>query len=217
MPWTPFPLLFLTVYPQEIVGIWHRVVSNGLWLFPVRLIYLLVLKFLVFHSSITFYGLQNYLRQACYIITLSQSLVLCVYCTLVFCQQYHLFVWSVFSPKLLYETSKTLLFSLFVTFITCRAHCGVRKDQLPFVKSKWNTIVPRRIFLQCVHAIIFSPFVAFVAFMLINVEEKKASALSAAHRPQSSYRQPKLSLRVWSLIPVVTCGIILFNPQSGRD
>lgn len=135
---------------------------------------------------------------------------------MVFCRQYHLLVWSVFSPKLLYETSKTLLFqepiwlfSLFFTFAICRAHCGVRKDQLRFVKSKWNTIVPRRIFLQCVHAIIFSAFVAFVAFMLLNIEEKKASTLSAAHRLQSSHRQPKLSLWGWSLIPVVSYCLIL--------
>lgn len=67
-----------------------------------------------FISNSLFVRLQNSLYQACYVITLCQALVLCVYCTLVFGQRYHLFVWSVFSPKLLYEACRTFLLSVFV-------------------------------------------------------------------------------------------------------
>ena len=73
--------------------------------------------FLPIHSAHC--RLQNSLYQACYVITLCQALVLCVYCTLVFGQRYHLFVWSVFSPKLLYEASRTFLLSVFVVCVLC--------------------------------------------------------------------------------------------------
>jgi len=66
-----------------------------------------------------FIRLRNSLYQACYIITLCQALVLCVYCTLVFGQRYHLFVWSVFSPKLLYEACRTFLLSVSVVCVLC--------------------------------------------------------------------------------------------------
>ncbi|XP_022782149.1 GPI ethanolamine phosphate transferase 2-like isoform X2 [Stylophora pistillata] len=63
--------------------------------------------------------LQYSLHQVCYVISLCQALVLCAYCTLVFVQRYHLFVWSVFSPKLLYEAMKTLLLTLCVVVVLC--------------------------------------------------------------------------------------------------
>lgn len=63
--------------------------------------------------------LQYSLHQVCYVISLCQALILCAYCTLVFVQRYHLFVWSVFSPKLLYEAMKTLLLTLCVIVVLC--------------------------------------------------------------------------------------------------
>ncbi|EDO45111.1 predicted protein [Nematostella vectensis] len=47
--------------------------------------------------------------RACVTMVVPNALLLCVYCTLVYAQRYHLFVWSVFSPKLLYETMRALV------------------------------------------------------------------------------------------------------------
>ncbi|KAL9950488.1 hypothetical protein ACROYT_G042986 [Oculina patagonica] len=80
--------------------------------------------------------LQNSLYQACYVITLCQALVLCVYCTLVFGQRYHLFVWSVFSPKLLYEAFKTFLLSMSVVCVLCLARFVVGMNGFNAVKSE---------------------------------------------------------------------------------
>lgn len=80
--------------------------------------------------------LRNSLHQACYVITLCEALVLCVYCALVFGQRYHLFVWSVFSPKLLYETSKTLLCSISVVFILCLMYSIVRMNRFVLEKTE---------------------------------------------------------------------------------
>ena len=79
---------------------------------------------------IMFFSLQVSLYQACYVIAVCQSLVLCVYCTLVFSQRYHLFVWSVFSPKLLYETTKTLLCSVFSISVICLTCFLVKTERL---------------------------------------------------------------------------------------
>ncbi|XP_068727731.1 GPI ethanolamine phosphate transferase 2-like [Montipora capricornis] len=81
-------------------------------------------------------SLQKSLLQACYVILLSQSLVLSVYCTLVFSQRYHLFVWSVFSPKLLYEATKTLLCTLSVGTVLCLMHFLIRIPRLDLEKTK---------------------------------------------------------------------------------
>ena len=87
---------------------------------------------------IIFFSLQVSLYQACYVIAFCQSLVLCVYCTLVFSQRYHLFVWSVFSPKLLYETTKTLLYSVLSISVTCLTCFVVRTERLSLQKSEWR-------------------------------------------------------------------------------
>jgi len=80
--------------------------------------------------------LQKSLLQACYVIILCQVSVLCVYCTLVFSQRYHLFVWSVFSPKLLYESTKTLLFTLSVVTVLCLMHFVTRVPRMNFEKTE---------------------------------------------------------------------------------
>ena len=82
--------------------------------------------------------LQKSLLQACYVIILCQVSVLCVYCTLVFSQRYHLFVWSVFSPKLLYESTKTLLFTLSVVTVLCLMHFVTRVPRMNFEKTEWK-------------------------------------------------------------------------------
>lgn len=82
--------------------------------------------------------LQKFLFQACYIIILCQVSVLCVYCTMVFSQRYHLFVWSVFSPKLLYESTKTLLCTLSVATVLCLMHFVTRVPRMDFEKTEWK-------------------------------------------------------------------------------
>lgn len=83
-----------------------------------------------------FVRLENSLYQACYVITLCQALVLSVYCTLVFGQRYHLFVWSVFSPKLLYEACRTFLLSVFVVLVLCLMRFVVRVKGIEVEKSE---------------------------------------------------------------------------------
>ena len=56
------------------------------------------------------------LHQMWYVRLLCQTLLLSVYTVLVFVQRYHLFVWSVFSPKLLYELMATFVLSLCVMY-----------------------------------------------------------------------------------------------------
>lgn len=82
--------------------------------------------------------LQKSLLQACYVIILCQVSVLCVYCTMVFSQRYHLFVWSVFSPKLLYESTKTLLCTLSVATVLCLMHFVTRVPRMDFEKTEWQ-------------------------------------------------------------------------------
>ena len=82
------------------------------------------------------YRLQNSVYQACYVITLCQALVLCAYCTLVFGQRYHLFVWSVFSPKLLYEACRTFLLSVFVVCVLSMMTFVMRMKGLDAEKSE---------------------------------------------------------------------------------
>ncbi|XP_067677597.1 GPI ethanolamine phosphate transferase 2-like [Haliotis asinina] len=52
-------------------------------------------------------------QEAAMIILMSRGLPLCVYCVLVTIERYHLFVWTVFSPKLLYEAVTTVVLSVF--------------------------------------------------------------------------------------------------------
>ena len=47
--------------------------------------------------------------RVCFSLALTRALPVAVYIVLVTVERYHLFVWSVFSPKLLYEAMHTLL------------------------------------------------------------------------------------------------------------
>lgn len=62
-------------------------------------------------------SLQKDLFEVCYVLMLCKSLPLAIYTVLVTVQRYHLFVWTVFSPKLLYEGMNTLVISILVLFI----------------------------------------------------------------------------------------------------
>lgn len=53
---------------------------------------------------------------------LSRALPVAVYVILVTIQRYHLFVWSVFSPKLLYEGMHTLVIAIVVFLLLALAH-----------------------------------------------------------------------------------------------
>lgn len=55
----------------------------------------------------------------CYCLALLRSVPAAAYVVLVTALRYHLFIWSVFSPKLLYESMHTLLTAaIFLFFIT---------------------------------------------------------------------------------------------------
>jgi ethanolaminephosphotransferase len=60
---------------------------------------------------IFFFRLKKTLSQVVHILCLSRALPLAVYTVLVTCMRYHLFVWTVFSPKLLYEGMLTVVLS----------------------------------------------------------------------------------------------------------
>ena len=50
-------------------------------------------------------------------VSLTRSLPMSVYVVLVTLQRYHLFVWTVFSPKLLYEGMHALVIAAFHCFV----------------------------------------------------------------------------------------------------
>lgn len=103
----------------------------------VLLKFILAFNILIYLQFFFFFTrLQNSLYQACYVITLCQALVLCVYCTLVFGQRYHLFVWSVFSPKLLYEAFKTFLLTMSVVCVLCLTRFVVKMKGLDAIKTE---------------------------------------------------------------------------------
>jgi len=54
---------------------------------------------------------------SCHTLVTLRSLTVAVYVVLVTVQRYHLFVWTVFSPKLLYEAVSSLVTSVFVTLV----------------------------------------------------------------------------------------------------
>ena len=58
--------------------------------------------------------LSSDLLEICFVLVLTRALPLAVYTVLVSAQRYHLFVWTVFSPKLLYEGMHTLVVSIIV-------------------------------------------------------------------------------------------------------
>ncbi|KAK7508127.1 hypothetical protein BaRGS_00000366 [Batillaria attramentaria] len=60
---------------------------------------------------------------------LTRALPLAVYTTLVTFMRYHLFVWTVFSPKLLYEGMLTVVYSAFYVTCLCVAHSLRSKGQ----------------------------------------------------------------------------------------
>ncbi len=62
-------------------------------------------------------SLQTDFLEVCYVLVLCKALPLSIYTVLVTIQRYHLFVWTVFSPKLLYEGMHTLVISVLVLFI----------------------------------------------------------------------------------------------------
>ncbi len=57
------------------------------------------------------------LLDACAVVLLTRALPLAVYTTLVTAQRYHLFVWTVFSPKLLYEAMHAVVLSVVVLLV----------------------------------------------------------------------------------------------------
>ncbi|XP_041357687.1 GPI ethanolamine phosphate transferase 2-like [Gigantopelta aegis] len=57
--------------------------------------------------------LKSCYRNATHTLLLTQTLTLVVYTVMVTIERYHLFVWTVFSPKLLYEGTRTVVVSLF--------------------------------------------------------------------------------------------------------
>ena len=56
--------------------------------------------------------LSSGILEICFVLVLTRALPLAVYTVLVSAQRYHLFVWTVFSPKLLYEGMHTLVVSI---------------------------------------------------------------------------------------------------------
>jgi len=58
----------------------------------------------------------NSVTESCRTLMIFRSLTVAVFVLLVTLQRYHLFVWTVFSPKLLYEATFSLVASVFVLF-----------------------------------------------------------------------------------------------------
>ena len=58
--------------------------------------------------------LSRGILEVCFVLVLTRALPLAVYTVMVSAQRYHLFVWTVFSPKLLYEGLHTVVVSILV-------------------------------------------------------------------------------------------------------
>ncbi|XP_031566161.1 GPI ethanolamine phosphate transferase 2-like [Actinia tenebrosa] len=80
-------------------------------------LWLTALVKLVIKNSTSRKQLCDSLHRVCVTLTLPHCLLLCVYSILVYGQRYHLFVWSVFSPKLLYDAMRTIVMSFSMSFI----------------------------------------------------------------------------------------------------
>jgi len=81
------------------------------------------------YDCLGFYSVEHCCRyvesvmvSCCTLMTL-RSLTVAVYVVLVTIQRYHLFVWTVFSPKLLYESVSSLITSLFVCVMLMSLNC----------------------------------------------------------------------------------------------
>lgn len=61
---------------------------------------------------------QASLGHGCYCFALLRSIPTVVYIILVTALRYHLFIWSVFSPKMLYEAMHTLVATVVCIFFT---------------------------------------------------------------------------------------------------
>ena len=57
------------------------------------------------------------LGHGCYVLALLRSVPVAAYVVLVTALRYHLFIWSVFSPKLLYEAAHALLATVLCLFL----------------------------------------------------------------------------------------------------
>lgn len=74
----------------------------------------------------------NAVFESCYTILVAKTLVVAFYIVLVTVQRYHLFVWTVFSPKLLYEASSAAVtvLTLLVCLITTVSVTGRHKSAI---------------------------------------------------------------------------------------
>lgn len=79
----------------------------------------------------------------CFCYALMRSLPVAVYIVLVTGLRYHLFIWSVFSPKLLYEGVHVFITAAICLFFTAMDHNHSHKVQ------DWNKCAVHRSALQC--------------------------------------------------------------------
>jgi len=80
----------------------------------------------------------NSVVDSCRTLMISRSLTVAVYVVLVTVQRYHLFVWTVFSPKLLYEAALSLVISLYVLALLLFSTCIKRRASVD--KSVKNSL-----------------------------------------------------------------------------
>ena len=61
---------------------------------------------------------QISVRAACSVVSVIRSARLLFFLAVVTAQRYHLFVWTVFSPKLLYEAADSLVMAVLFTLLS---------------------------------------------------------------------------------------------------
>ncbi|XP_072048893.1 GPI ethanolamine phosphate transferase 2-like [Amphiura filiformis] len=111
---------------------YNAIIAGGLTFLATYSGYLLwILRLMVY---ITQHYSDRYISaiwESCYTLALSRALPIAVYTILVTIERYHLFVWSVFSPKLLYEASDTYLSIILTLGILCHLFmlhiCGYKE------------------------------------------------------------------------------------------
>ncbi|XP_038067986.1 GPI ethanolamine phosphate transferase 2-like [Patiria miniata] len=84
-----------------------------------------LLRLLVYITEHHYTNYRSAYLEVAHTLALSRALPLAIYTGLVTLQRYHLFVWSVFSPKLLYQTMNTYVVSGGIVLVL--VHCGIAR------------------------------------------------------------------------------------------
>lgn len=97
------------------------------------------------------YRFWEHLHNLHHCVAILRLLPVAVYVVLIILLRYHLFVWTVFSPKLLYEGMHTLVISLLMLLINFVASTVVKDVKWKWVINDFIIINHRHFYFACHH------------------------------------------------------------------